>query len=153
MAFVLESPAFRNGEQIPRKYARDGENVSPPLVWQGAPPQTKSFALIVEDPDAPSGSFHHWAALDIPPELSQLREGVEGRAEGLKQGVNDFGDARYDGPQPPRGHGVHHYHFRLMALNVERLGAPEKASVREIWAKARPHALEEAELIGTFERK
>jgi len=153
MAFTLESSAFRNGREIPRKYARAGQNLSPPLSWQDAPPGTKSFVLIVADPDAPSGTFYHWAVTDIPPDRTELSEGAGSRSGGLSQGVNDFGDAYYDGPQPPKGHGVHHYHFRLAALDVAALHPGGRKKVAEIWAKARPHMLAETELVGTFETR
>ncbi|MDW6021178.1 YbhB/YbcL family Raf kinase inhibitor-like protein [Mesorhizobium sp. BAC0120] len=155
MAFTLESPAFRDGEEIPRKFSRKGENVSPPLSWKDAPAETKSFALVVEDPDAPSGTFRHWSVYDIARERSDLPEGTTpgAKTETLGHGVNDFGNAHYDGPQPPRGHGVHHYHFRLAALDTETLHLGPKASIDDIWTKARPHILAETELVGTFENR
>lgn len=152
MTFALESPAFRNGGAIPRKYSRGGGNVSPPLSWQGAPAGTKSFVVIIEDPDAPSGTFRHWAAYDISADRSGLPEDAGAKSGRFSQGVNDFGDAFYDGPQPPRGHGVHHYHFRLAALDVASLNLTGK-KVAEIWAKARPHILAETDLVGTFETR
>ncbi len=152
MQFSLESAAFRNGGAIPRKYARAGDNLSPPLAWRDAPAGTKSFVLIVADPDAPSGTFHHWVVYDIPADSTALQEGAGSKSGGLSQGVNDFGDAYYDGPQPPRGHGVHHYHFRLAALDVTKLD-PDGKKVAQIWAKARPHMLAETEIVGTYETK
>jgi Raf kinase inhibitor-like YbhB/YbcL family protein len=153
MAFTIESPAFRDGERIPDRHARDGENLSPPLEWRDAPPGTRSFALVVEDPDAPMGMFRHWAVYDIDAARARLPEGATAGAgtEGLGHGVNDFGNAHYDGPQPPKRHGVHHYHFRLMALDAETLGLPPKASVEDVAAAARRHLLAEAELVGTFD--
>ncbi len=155
MAFSLESPAFRSGGEIPRKYARDGENVSPPLVWKDAPAETESFALIVEDPDAPSGTFRHWAIHNIGANRDGLPEGrtSSAKTESLGYGVNDFGNSHYDGPQPPKGHGVHHYHFRLLALDVLSLDVGENAPIDEIWAKAQPHVLADTELVGTFENR
>ncbi|MYZ48404.1 YbhB/YbcL family Raf kinase inhibitor-like protein [Propylenella binzhouense] len=155
MAFMLESPAFRNGEPIPERYARDGENVSPALAWHGAPAETKSFVVIVEDPDAPTGTFRHWAVYDIDGGRTRLPEGAPAgaRAEQFPHGVNDFGNPHYDGPQPPRGHGVHRYRFRLAALDVESLGVPPRAKVEEVWREAGPHILAEADLVGTFERR
>lgn len=155
MAFTLQSPAFRDGQEIPRKYTRNGKNVSPPLSWKDAPAQTKSFALIVEDPDAPSGTFRHWGIYDIRPERTQLPEATTTGAETetLGHGVNDFGNSHYDGPQPPKGHGVHHYHFRLAALDVDTLHLGPKAGIGDIWAKAQPHILAETELVGTFENR
>src|SRR5690606_5678044 len=117
MAFTLESPAFENGQTIPEAYVREGGNLSPPLRWSGAPAGTRSFLLVVEDPDAPRGVFRHWAVYDIVAERTELPEGTAG-PERFRQGVNDFGNDRYDGPRPPKGHGIHHYHFRLSALDV-----------------------------------
>jgi Raf kinase inhibitor-like YbhB/YbcL family protein len=155
MTFVLESPAFRHGETIPEKYSRTGQNVSPPLVWSGAPEGTRSFVLVVEDPDAPSGTFRHWGVYDIDGTRDRLPEGTTAGAktESLGHGVNDFGNAHYDGPQPPKGHGVHHYDFRLAALDVETLDMDRRAPIEQIWKAAEPHILAEAELVGTFEAK
>ncbi len=152
MRFSLESAAFQNGGEIPRKYVRAGDNLSPPLAWGDAPAGTKSFVLIIADPDAPRGTFHHWAVYDIPATTQSLPEGAGSASSGLRQGVNDFGDAYYDGPQPPKGHGVHHYHFRLAALDVEKLN-PNGKKVAQIWESARPHMLAETELIGTYETR
>jgi Raf kinase inhibitor-like YbhB/YbcL family protein len=154
MAFIMKSPAFADGHPIPARYTRDGENVSPALEWSGAPGETQSYAVIVEDPDAPSGTFQHWAIYNIPGDRTALPEGAGSGAQigGLSQGVNDFGNARYDGPQPPRGHGPHHYHFRLAALNIPRLDVPASAKVVEVWEAARPHIVGETELVGTYER-
>lgn len=154
MAFVLNSPAFPDGHEIPRKHARDGENLSPPLEWQDPPPGTQSYMLIVEDPDAPSGTFRHWAVYNIDAGRNRLPEGVSagGWTDSLSHGVNDFGNPQYDGPQPPRGHGKHHYHFRLGALDVPSLDLPPTASTDEVLEEARPHIIAEAEMVGTYER-
>lgn len=154
MDFVLSSPAFAEGQKIPVKYTCDGENVSPPLQWSGAPVGRRSFVLIVEDPDAPSGTFRHWAVYDIPPERTALPEGVRQGAEveQLRQGVNDYGHVGYDGPCPPQGHGTHHYHFRLAALDTPSLVLAPTEKVAEIWRAARPHILTETELVGTYAR-
>lgn len=150
MVFSLSSPAFRNGDRIPAKYAFDGENLSPPLKWDGAPEGTKSFALVVEDPDAPRGVFRHWALYNIGGDRDRLPEGAGAEMEELGSGVNDFGHPRYDGPKPPQGHGVHHYHFKLAALDVETL--PQAAKAEDVWNRARKHVLAETELVGTYER-
>ena len=150
MALKLESPAFDNGQEIPDKYAKDGRNVSPPLQWSGAPEGTRSFALIVEDPDAPAGMFRHWAVYDIPGDREGLQEGE--KPAGIGEGANDFGNLSYDGPQPPRGHGTHHYHFKLAALNIDHLrGVADDAPAEAVWDKAQKHILDEAELVGTYE--
>jgi Raf kinase inhibitor-like YbhB/YbcL family protein len=153
MALTITSPAFKQGEVIPTKYTRDGENISPPLEWHDAPPETRSFVLLVEDPDAPSGTFRHWAMYNIPAGESGLPEGVSSQGRGgTGEGVNGFGNACYDGPQPPQGHGPHHYHVRLAALDVPQLNIPPSAKAEDIWTKALPHIIAEAELVGVYER-
>jgi Raf kinase inhibitor-like YbhB/YbcL family protein len=154
MALTITSPAFKQGEVIPTKYTRDGENISPPLEWHDAPPETRSFVLLVEDPDAPSGTFRHWAMYNILAGDSGLPEGASNQARvGTGEGVNGFGNARYDGPQPPKGHGPHHYHFRLAALDVPQLNIPPSAKAEDIWTKALPHIVAEAELVGIYARR
>jgi Raf kinase inhibitor-like YbhB/YbcL family protein len=153
MPFTITSPAFLNGEVIPPRYTRDGENLSPPLEWRDAPPETKSYVLVVEDPDAPSGTFRHWAMYNIRAGETGLQEGVSGQGPGeAGEGVNGFRNARYDGPQPPKGHGPHHYHFRLAALDVPRLDIPASARAEDIWTTAQPHVVAEAEVVGVYER-
>jgi Raf kinase inhibitor-like YbhB/YbcL family protein len=153
MPLTITSPAFRNGDVIPTRYTRDGENLSPPLEWRDAPPETQSFALIVEDPDAPSGTFRHWAMYNITALEEGLPEGASGQKRGgAEEGINGFGNARYDGPQPPKGHGPHHYHFRLAALDVPSLEVAASAVAEDIWTKAQPHIVAEAEVVGTYER-
>jgi hypothetical protein len=147
----LQSPAFEQGQPIPRKYCRKGDNLSPPLRWSDAPEDAKSFVLVVEDPDAPSGTFRHWGVYGIEPDRKELAEGAAG--DRLQEVVNDFGDRGYDGPQPPRGTGTHHYHFRIAALDIERLEVPANAKVADLWRAAKPHVIDEAELIGTFEQR
>ena len=154
MAFTLSSPAFRNGGKIPAKYTADGENLSPPLAWSGVPAGTRSFALIVEDPDASAGTFRHWGLYNIMGARSMLPEAVEHgvKTEPLGHAVNDFGHRRYDGPAPPEGHGTHHYRFRLAALDVEDLPERPDADVTALWERARPYMLAEAELVGVYQR-
>lgn len=154
MTLRIEIPAFAPNAPIPNEYTRDGANKSPRLEWYGAPLDTRSYALIVEDPDAPKGTFRHWAAYDISPDASSLPEGA-GSSEldaSIKMARNDFGDVRYDGPQPPRGHGTHHYHFRLFALDTPALDLPEDADAQQVLAAAQQHAIAQAETVGTFER-
>ncbi|HEY4649237.1 MAG TPA: YbhB/YbcL family Raf kinase inhibitor-like protein [Gemmatimonadales bacterium] len=153
MAFVIESAAFRNGEPILTKYTRDGQNLSPPLYWTGAPADTRSYVVIVEDPDAPSGTFRHWGMYNIPASETELPEGASsGEPGAIMQARNDFGHAHYDGPEPPKGHGLHHYHFRVAALALNRLDLQAESTVAEVWEAARPSMIAEAELIGTYER-
>lgn len=146
MNFLLSSPAFRDGGKIPEKYARRGDNVSPPLEWRGAPEGTRSYVLMVYDCDAPGGTFHHWGVYNISGDC--LPEGGTGT---LGLAVNDFGDRHYDGPEPPTGQ-RHLYHFRLAALDVDDLHPPRDASVEDVWRAAEDHMLGQAEMVGTYER-
>ena len=108
----LASRAFENGGRIPGRFTCDGDNEMPPLEWTGVPPEARSLALVCSDPDAPSGTFHHWAVYDIPPDVRHL---PERKCAGMREAVNDFGRTGYGGPCPPRGHGSHRYCFRLYA--------------------------------------
>lgn len=153
MSLSVVSPVFHNGEGIPERYSRNGANISPPLEWQDAPRSTRSFALIVEDPDAPKGTFRHWAVYNVPPAYQGLGEDSGSSQPGTPLGmaVNDFGNRGYDGPQPPHGHGTHHYHFRLLALDTPELSLPARASIKDLLDAAQPHVIAEAETVGTFE--
>ncbi len=150
ITFQLRSPAFGEGQAIPVKYTGDGDDVSPPLEWSNPPPGTRSFVLI--RPDAPFGVFRHWGLYNIKAKRTQLPEGVGHgvRTEDLGMGVNDFGEPRYGGPAPPKGHGTHHYHFKLAALDVETLTQAPTASVADIWRAAQAHVIAQAELVGTY---
>lgn len=153
MTFSLISPAFAEGQPIPTKHTRLGENIFPPLKWTGTPDGTQSFALIVEDPDAVSGTFRHCAIINIPGNRTELPQAVDtGPEHAIKFIRNDFGNARYDGPQPPSGTGVHHYKFTLAALDVGNLSIPGEVGAEEAWKQARKHAIGEAMLVGTYER-
>ena len=147
----LVSTAFADGAAIPRRFTCDGENLSPPLRWSDAPAGARSFALLCDDPDAPAGTWHHWAAYDIPPDTTTLAENA---AQGtkMKQAVNDFRNSGYGGPCPPPGHGPHHYHFRLLALSTDHLRVETSASCRDVEREARKFTLAEATLVGWYER-
>ena len=147
----LVSSAFDDGAAIPRRFTCDGENLSPPLQWSGAPAGTLSFVLLCDDPDAPAGTWHHWAAYDIPAAVTELAVDAAQNAK-LKQAVNDFRKVGYGGPCPPHGHGPHHYHFRLLALSTDQLRAKAKASCRDMEREARKYAIAEAILVGWYER-
>ena len=153
MSFVLETKAFPKGGEIPGKYTCSGEDVSPALSWSGAPPDTKDFALILEDPDAPSGTFTHWLVYDLPPGVHQLPENVARQDDlsgGGRQGRNDFHRVGYGGPCPPPGR-PHRYFFRLFALNSV-LSLPAGASRHEVETAIRGHVIAQAELMGKFGR-
>jgi Raf kinase inhibitor-like YbhB/YbcL family protein len=154
MAFQLSSTAFNDGERIPDRYTCAGKDISPPLTWLGAPDGARSFALLCDDPDAPGGTWHHWAVFDMPADTNGLPEAyaTDAKVGICRQAVNDFRRTGYGGPCPPPGHGVHHYHFRLLALAVARLDLGPKARCPEVEAAARPHLLGEARLTGTYSR-
>jgi len=147
----LASSAFADGSVIPRRFTCDGDNLSPPLQWSGAPAGTRSFVLLCDDPDAPSGTWHHWAAYDIPPTAVELAVGAAQDTK-MKQALNDFRKLGYGGPCPPRGHGPHRYHFRLLALSAEHLGVHSNASCRDVEREARNYTIAEATLVGLYQR-
>jgi len=150
--FSLRSSSFKYGEDIPVKYTVDGKNVSPPLDWSGAPPNTKSYVLIMYDPDAPKGIFYHWILYNIPAKVTGLPEGIPRIKEtpyGL-QGVNDYGQIGYGGPSPPPG-SKHRYIFLLLALDTE-LNLKPGASIDEVLRACKGHVLDYAELLGYYGR-
>jgi len=148
----IRSKAFPDGGPIPRRFTCDGEDLSPPLQWSGVPSQARSLVILCDDPDAPGGTWHHWAIYDLPADRTELAEGAS-RADALKEAHNDFNKIGYGGPCPPPGHGPHHYHFRLLALSVDQLAVAEDPSCRDVEREARKHVTEQATLVGVFERK
>jgi len=143
----LTSTAFADGAPIPAKYSCDGANVSPPLAWSFLPDGTRSLALIVHDPDAPSGDFVHWLAWNIDPEPGGLDEGKPAPAEG----ANGRGERGYRGPCPPPGDGTHRYFHELYALDHDLDLAPG-ASRDELESEMDGHILAEVRLVGTYGR-
>ena len=148
----LRSSAFPDGTTIPRRFTCDGTDLSPPLDWSDAPEATRSFVLLCDDPDAPAGTWRHWAAYDIPADRAALMEGAAQQGKGFKQAINDFQQPGYGGPCPPRGDGIHRYRFRLLALAVDRLPARREPSCQAVEREANKHLLAEAILIGTYQR-
>jgi len=151
----LSSPVFVNGGMIPAAFTCDGRNVSPPLQWSDVPAGTASFALVVEDPDAPIGNFTHWMIADIPGEIGGLPEGVPAgdvvsQPVRAVQGVNGFHRSGYGGPCPPAGE-LHRYYFRLYALD-ERLEMSGGFTKNQLRAAMSGHVLGEATLMGRYER-
>jgi Raf kinase inhibitor-like YbhB/YbcL family protein len=144
----LTSDAFANGQRIPSRFTCDGVGERPTLHWTDPPPGVRSFALVVDDPDAPSGTFRHWGVYDIP---ATARSIGAGQAIGTEVS-NDFGKPGYGGPCPPTGHGAHHYYFKLLALDIEKLGLPANAKVKDLEDAARAHAIAQGELVATYER-
>ncbi|MEP0847943.1 MAG: YbhB/YbcL family Raf kinase inhibitor-like protein [Phycisphaerae bacterium] len=157
MKFRIESMAFKPNQPVPRKHTGDGEDVSPALSWHDAPAGVKEFALIVDDPDAPRPQpWVHWVIYKLAPTTTSLPEGVPATERlkspaGALQGKNSWNTVGYRGPAPPPGHGVHHYHFKLYALDAP-LDAPPGLEKDALLAKMKGHVLAEAELIGTYQR-
>jgi Raf kinase inhibitor-like YbhB/YbcL family protein len=145
----LASDAFQDGRPIPTQYTCDGADQTPALHWGEPPPRTKGFALVVDDPDAPSGTFRHWGVYDIPASARS----IGGSQKAGTEAHNDFGKSGYGGPCPPKGHGIHHYHFKLFALDIGQLGLSPGAKVLDVERAAGKHALALGELVGTYERK
>jgi len=147
---TITSSAFKAGERIPRKHTGEGADVSPPLAWTGAPAGTREFALVCDDPDAPTPQpWVHWVLYKVPGDRTSL---AEGSADSALQGKTSFGHTRYGGPMPPPGHGVHRYYFKLYALDAP-VNLKPGATKEELLAAMKGHVLAQAELIGTYERK
>lgn len=153
MTLQLRSPAYEAGGMIPAKYTCDGENISPPLHWSEVPEQTKTFALIFDDPDAPGKTWVHWVIYNMPADQRGLDEKVPGTQElddGVLQGINDFRKTGYGGPCPPSG--THRYYMKLYALD-SKLDLTAGATKEELLKAMHGHIIEQAELIGRYERK
>lgn len=147
MQFKLTSPAFSQGSQIPSRYTCDGDNINPFLAVHGVPAAAKSLALIVDDPDAPNGTWTHWLLWNIPPETREIKE--HSAPWGCEQGYNSRNKIGYDGPCPPSG--MHRYFFRLYALDLKLKIDPE-ATREELEAAMAQHVIATAELMGTYAR-
>ncbi|MCK5002469.1 MAG: YbhB/YbcL family Raf kinase inhibitor-like protein [Gammaproteobacteria bacterium] len=156
MALILKSSAFENGAEIPARYTCEGDDVSPPLNWEGVPEDTRSLVLILDDPDAPDPAapkmvWVHWVLYNIPPDINSLAEHITSATlpPGVIEGINDWQRLGYGGPCPPTGR--HRYFHKLYALDVvlERLNQPTKAAVE---AAMQGHVIAQAELIGTYKK-
>lgn len=154
MALTLTSSAFKHGAPIPRLYTCEGRDISPPLSWSGAPSNTKSLVLIVDDPDAPDPEapqmvWVHWVIYNLPSTISGLVEAVQDLPTGAVVGLNDWQHPAYGGPCPPTGR--HRYFHKLYALDMVLAGldSPTKA---EVETSMQGHILDEAELVGTYEK-
>lgn len=153
MQISISSNAFKEGDFIPAEYSCEGKDISPALSWEGIPDGTESIALIVEDPDAPMGTFVHWVLYNIPPEKTSLPEAVpkdETLSDGSMQGRNDFGRIGYNGPCPPPGK-PHRYYFRIYALDT-KLDLLPGASKAEVEKAMKGHVLAKGELMGRYSR-
>jgi Raf kinase inhibitor-like YbhB/YbcL family protein len=152
MAFQIFSSAFADGGWIPDLHTCQGADVSPSLEWSGEPPDTRSFVLIMDDPDAPAGTWNHWLLYDIPAQVHNLAQGFRSGSVGLA-GKNSWGKPGYGGPCPPKGHRPHRYFFRFHALDVATLGLHAGADRVPLQHAMQAHVLAEAEYMGRFERK
>jgi len=153
MSLELTRDAIRMNQAIPARFGCDGERMSPPLRWSGAPPGTAAFALIADDPDAPRGTFTHWVLYNIPGASDHLGENLPRIAhmeDGALQGPNDFGESGYGAHCPSRGQ-THHYRFTLYALDAP-LPLPAGANKQQVLDAMREHLLDQAQLVGTYAR-
>lgn len=159
MALQLTSPAFSKGEKIPQKFTCDGDDVLPSLKWTGSPENTKSFVFIMDDPDAPPGTWVHWVLYNLPANVSELKEGFAKResfADGTRQGLcwgvteDQFNRVGYYGPCPPQGPD-HRYYFKLYALDTI-LEVPAKANKFQIEKAMQGHILAQAQIMGQYGR-
>ncbi len=155
--FVLKSQAFVDGGEIPVKYAciyePGGQNISPPLSWENPPSGTKSYVLFVHDPDAQSGDYIHWVVYDIPASYKGLAEGISGKDNNIKEGLNDDGTIGYTGPCPPTDDPPHNYVFELYALSKDTLGLSEGATWNEVRSAMESSVLAKAKLTGKYQAK
>lgn len=146
-SFKITSLAFKSGTTIPAKYTCDGDSINPPLNISGVPESAKSLALIVDDPDAPSGTWIHWVAWNIDPKISEISEGIQN--VGIN-GLNTRGNPSYGGPCPPDKE--HRYFFKLYALDVN-LDIPETSGASDLIKSMEGHIIDQVELIGLYDRK
>lgn len=152
MSFEITSPAFKHGETIPSDFSCKGRDLSPALTWTEPPTATKSFALIMDDPDAPIGTWVHWVIFNIPASTRDLKEGMPTESQlsdGSVQGKTSAGSTGYHGPCPPSG--THRYFFKLYALDT-MLDLSASANKKDLLAAMEGHILANAELMGTFSR-
>jgi Raf kinase inhibitor-like YbhB/YbcL family protein len=153
MAILLTSSAFKEGGMIPAKHTCDGLDISPPLEAEGMPAQTRSMALICDDPDAPAGTWVHWVLYDWPIAEKMIPQGIpaeENLANGAKQGINDFHRIGYGGPCPPGG--THRYFFKVYALDIRLNLAPGLTKAKLLDAM-KGHILAEGQLMGKYKRR
>lgn len=149
MSLSLSSSAFLSNASIPGQYTCEGSDISPPLRWQDTSPETKSYVLLVDDPDAPAGVWDHWVLFNIPKNIRQLQEGAD-IPLGAVSGLNSWGQVGYRGPCPPSGR--HRYFFRLYALD-QVLTLDETASKKDVLHAMKGHVVAQAELIGVYQKK
>ena len=153
MSIAVTSPAFSEGVAIPKRHAGEGDNLSPAISWSGSPSSAKSFVLLVEDPDAPSGTFVHWVLFNVPPGVGKLAEGLPAKSTlpGVgRQGTNDAHEIGYFGPYPPPGK-PHRYFFKIFALD-RMLDLPDGCDPAQVHLAMQDHILDTGSLMGTYRR-
>ncbi|MBD3307162.1 YbhB/YbcL family Raf kinase inhibitor-like protein [candidate division KSB3 bacterium] len=153
MQIQLRSSAFTQGGMIPAKYTCDGQNISPPLEWDAVPGGTESLALIMDDPDAPGGTWVHWVLFNLPPDTKRLSEDLppqEELAHGACHGINDFQKIGYGGPCPPKD--THNYYFKLYALDT-KLDTPPGITKAQLVEQIEDYTLAVGTLIGQYQRQ
>ena len=153
MTISIRSSAFEEGGMIPARYTCDGDDVSPPLAWEGLPEATRSIALIADDPDAPMGTWVHWVMWNVPAETKALAENIRPEPElpdGSRQGITDFGRPGYGGPCPPGG--THRYYFKVYALDTT-LDLPSGTRKADLLKAMDGHVLAEGQLMGRYSRR
>ena len=156
-SWSLRSTAFDAQARVPQRHTGDGVDLSPPLTWTAAPSAARELALIVDDPDAPTSEpWVHWLIYKIPPQTVALDEGIPttrtlARPSGAVQGQNSWRTVGYRGPAPPPGHGTHHYHFKLYALDTS-LALEPGVDKKKLLDAMQGHVLVQTELIGTYSR-
>jgi hypothetical protein len=144
----IESTVFKDNKLIPQKYTCDGENINPPLLISDVPENVKSLVLIVDDPDAPAGTYIHWTVWNIDPEITEISENSV--PEGAIEGITDAGRTGYAGPCPPSG--THRYFFKLFALNT-RLGLDSSARAADIEKEIEASIITETQMVGLYRRQ
>ncbi len=150
VAMNLTSSAFTNNGQIPEQYTCHGQDITPPLQWSEVPAQTKSFALVLSDPDAPAGVWDHWLIFNLPNDLKGLPENLQKLPDGAEIGFNSWGKMQYNGPCPPSGE--HRYIFHLYALDT-KLSLSGKIKRQQFETAVKGHVLATAELMGRVKAK
>lgn len=153
MKLQVTSTAFSEGQAIPQKYTCSGDDISPPLAWTQPPAGAKSIALMVEDVDAPGGTFTHWVLFNLPPDMVALGENIaktETLSSGARQGANDFKKTGYSGPCPPPGK-PHRYYFKIYALDTQ-LDLPPNTTGKNLAAAMNDHVIAEGQLMGICEK-
>lgn len=150
MALTIKSSAFKDGEFIPEKFTCDGENANPLLEIRNIPPETKNLALIMDDPDAPSGTWVHWLVWNILPNTQYINE--DALPDGAVEGKTSFGRPGYGGPCPPRGDKPHRYFFKIYALDGD-ISLEAGSSLEDLEKAMEGHIIEQSRIVGLYQRK